>query len=58
MIAVGILKKTGKFESLTKKDEENEHSLEMHLPYIYKVFGGASKIIPIMVGITKQKSLE
>lgn len=30
----------------------------MHMPYIFKVFGGAAKIIPIMVGITKQKALE
>ena len=34
--------------------DENEHSLEMHLPYIVKVFesraGGMPPLVPIMVG--------
>ena len=32
-------------------DEEEEHSIEMHLPYIAKTFGRESiKIVPIMTG--------
>lgn len=48
---VQTLKKDKNFVTLKKSDEENEHSLEMHLPYIRKVFGECSfKLIPIMVG--------
>lgn len=32
------------------KVDENEHSLEMHLPYIKKVLGDKIKLVPIMVG--------
>ncbi len=32
------------------KVDEAEHSLEMHLPYIKKVFGDKIKLLPIMVG--------
>ena len=43
---------------LSKKDEENEHSLEMHLPYILKIFGSQKfKLVPLMVGQTKPKDL-
>jgi len=36
----------------TDKDcEEEEHSLEMHLPYIKKVFANTNvTLVPIMVG--------
>jgi MEMO1 family protein len=45
------LESTSKFLRLTKSQEEDEHSLEMHLPYIRKIFQGKNiKIIPIMVG--------
>ena len=33
----------------SKKDEEKEHSLEMHMPYIRQVLG-AVKVVPIVVG--------
>ena len=49
------LKEKGKFDTLPKKDEENEHSLEMHMPYIFKVFGEGVSVIPIMVGVTDEK---
>jgi AmmeMemoRadiSam system protein B len=31
-------------------DEEDEHSLEMHLPYIVKCLGKNIKLVPIMTG--------
>lgn len=31
-------------------DEEEEHSIEMHLPYIAKALGKEVKIVPIMTG--------
>lgn len=37
---------------LSKRDEEKEHSLEMHMPYIRQAMGGA-KVVPIIVGDMK-----
>ena len=42
-------------EAVQTEIEENEHSLEMHLPYIQKVFSDAGranslKMVPLMVG--------
>lgn len=34
------LQATGEFEEMTSQVDEAEHSMEMHLPYIYKVFAG------------------
>lgn len=34
------LKATGKFESMDLRIDEAEHSMEMHLPYLAKVFEG------------------
>jgi len=31
------LHKTGQFDWMTQDVDEDEHSLEMHLPYIYKM---------------------
>ena len=28
---------TGKFQWMSQQTDEDEHSLEMHLPYIYKI---------------------
>lgn len=40
-----------KFTQIPTKHEENEHSLEMHLPFIRKVFGQKDiKLVPLMVG--------
>ncbi|XP_057967315.1 uncharacterized protein LOC131157291 [Malania oleifera] len=45
------LKATGKFETMDLQVDEEEHSMEMHLPYLAKVFHGYSvKIVPILVG--------
>lgn len=40
MIAIEKLKDDGKWTYTTKDTEEDEHSLEMHLPYIKKIFEG------------------
>ena len=37
---------------MSKKDEEKEHSLEMHMPFIKHTMG-AAKVIPIIVGDMK-----
>lgn len=34
------LKATGKFEYMDLRVDEAEHSMEMHLPYLAKVFEG------------------
>ncbi|KAJ7631041.1 MEMO1 family [Roridomyces roridus] len=49
---ISQLRATGKFQSLSLKADEDEHSLEMHLPYIRKIFAGRDdvSIVPIMVG--------
>ncbi|KAJ1026854.1 hypothetical protein NDA16_002151 [Ustilago loliicola] len=45
------LKATGKFDTMTQSQDEDEHSIEMHLPYIYKIFEGKPiQIVPILVG--------
>ncbi|KAF8253816.1 UPF0103-domain-containing protein [Wilcoxina mikolae CBS 423.85] len=50
-----------KFGWMSLETDENEHSIEMHLPYIYKVLDLAGKVdtvkvVPIMVGaINTQK---
>ena len=56
------LRSTGAFVEMTQSVDEEEHSLEMHLPYIYKVFsdplGDSSQntnrvipsLVPVMVG--------
>lgn len=45
------LRATKKFEEMNLNVDEAEHSMEMHLPYLAKVFQGTSvKIVPILVG--------
>jgi len=34
---IASLRKTGQFSAMTQLQDEEEHSLEMHLPYIYKM---------------------
>ncbi|EST05245.1 MEMO1 family [Kalmanozyma brasiliensis GHG001] len=41
---------TGKFSTMTQQEDEDEHSLELHLPYIRHVFPSHIKIVPILVG--------
>lgn len=45
------LKAKGSFEMMDLKVDEEEHSIEMHLPYVRKIFGTQPiTIIPILVG--------
>ena len=51
-------KKKGNFKVMPIAIDENEHSLEMHLPFIRKVFKDRKdlKLLPILVGsLTKDK---
>jgi AmmeMemoRadiSam system protein B len=51
---VAALEATEAFVRATVKVEEKEHSLEMHLPYIRKVFAGLSfKLVPLIIGATE-----
>ncbi|GAA6017838.1 hypothetical protein JCM11491_004640 [Sporobolomyces phaffii] len=48
---ISELSKTGKFEWMDRETDEDEHSIEMHLPYIRKVFEGRDiKVVPILIG--------
>ena len=45
------LLKTGNFEKMSLRVDEEEHSLELHLPYIAQVMKGHDfSLVPIMVG--------
>ncbi|KFZ10439.1 hypothetical protein V501_05197 [Pseudogymnoascus sp. VKM F-4519 (FW-2642)] len=53
------LQATSKFDAWKAKTEEAEHSLEMHLPYIYKVLANTFNspdefplLVPVLVGAT------
>lgn len=55
------LAKTGKFDVMSRDADETEHSMEMHLPYIYKMLSQTfdseadyPKLIPILVGNTNE----
>ncbi|KAK3741285.1 hypothetical protein QZH41_012575, partial [Actinostola sp. cb2023] len=53
------LLKTGDFDMMSKSTDENEHSIELHLPYIAKVMEskrGQFTIVPVLVGsLTPEK---
>lgn len=59
-VTTAELLKTGKFSQMKLSTDEGEHSLEMHLPYIYKMlslsFGNEAAnfppLVPILVGNT------
>lgn len=38
--AIDELRKTGAFRDMNLETDEDEHSIEMHLPYVRKVFEG------------------
>jgi hypothetical protein len=45
------LKATSQFSDMDIQADENEHSIEMHLPYVRKVFEGMDiNIVPVLVG--------
>ncbi|KAF4351123.1 hypothetical protein G4B88_015904 [Cannabis sativa] len=51
------LKATNKFERMSIHTDEAEHSMEMHLPYLAKVFEGHTiKVVPILVGAVKAEN--
>lgn len=53
--AIGELRRTRQFVDMSMHEDEDEHSLEMHLPYIRKVFTNPHlQIVPIMVGHVSQ----
>ncbi|KAJ1844196.1 hypothetical protein H4S02_002297 [Coemansia sp. RSA 2611] len=50
---VGELQAAGDWQQMSTRVDQDEHSLEMHLPYIYKVFEDRIDqitLVPIMVG--------
>jgi predicted class III extradiol MEMO1 family dioxygenase len=47
IVAIKNLYATGRYVMLDKNVEENEHSLEMHLPFIYKVMEGYALWFPL-----------
>ncbi|PWN42291.1 UPF0103-domain-containing protein [Ceraceosorus guamensis] len=50
---IGELRRTGEFEDMSLSTDEDEHSIEMHLPYVRKIWQQAEiKIVPILVGST------
>ncbi|EPQ60778.1 UPF0103-domain-containing protein, partial [Gloeophyllum trabeum ATCC 11539] len=51
------LRATGHFSDMSLDTDEDEHSIEMHIPYVRKVFEGMDiTIVPILVGaINKDK---
>lgn len=51
---VDALHATGEFDWMSQDTDEDEHSIEMHLPYVRKVFKGRDdlSIVPILVGAT------
>ncbi|DAZ94119.1 TPA: hypothetical protein N0F65_008983 [Lagenidium giganteum] len=51
------LMNSGKFVTMTLDADEDEHSIEMHLPFIVKVMNGRKfTAVPILVGDTKFKT--
>lgn len=53
------LSKLKNFQQVSKREEEDEHSLEMHLPYIKYIFGeNKFTLVPIMVGSLNKSSEE
>mmetsp|Transcript_29347 Transcript_29347/g.71530 ORF Transcript_29347/g.71530 Transcript_29347/m.71530 type:complete len:300 (-) Transcript_29347:284-1183(-) len=51
------LMKTGKFKKMKLSVDEDEHSIEMHLPYIKKMMGDKEfTIVPILVGSLSTKA--
>ncbi|CAH0475902.1 unnamed protein product [Peronospora belbahrii] len=47
---------SGKFATMSMDVDEDEHSIEMHLPFIYKIMNGRQfTAVPILVGNTKSK---
>ena len=55
---INELSKTNQFSFMDKKVDENEHSIELHLPFIKAVFKDKPvKIVPMMVGCVSMHKL-
>ncbi|KAH7915803.1 MEMO1 family [Hygrophoropsis aurantiaca] len=55
------LRDTGKFDDMSIDTDQKEHSIEMHLPYVRKVFESSADItiVPVLVGaLSQQKERE
>jgi len=49
---------TGKFDKMSISTDEDEHSIEMHLPYVAKVMESKKddfKVVPVLVGSTNHE---
>ena len=64
-ITTSVLKSTEKFSQMTPHQDEDEHSIEMHLPYVFKRLQqtysdippeNRPPIVPILVGSLKPES--
>jgi len=58
---INELNDTGKFHFMTVDNDENEHSLEMQVPFIKKVFDDKGKnfdMVPVMVGHLDDESVQ
>ncbi|RKP35879.1 protein MEMO1 [Dimargaris cristalligena] len=55
---IADLKKTNVFGTMSRNVDEDEHSIEMQLPYLYKIHGKEKtvKVIPVLVGNLDQDS--
>ncbi|CAE7214536.1 unnamed protein product [Rhizoctonia solani] len=52
---IAELRGTGAFKDMDLSTDEDEHSIEMHLPYVRKIFAGLDiKVVPILVGAINQ----
>ncbi|KAF9229331.1 UPF0103-domain-containing protein [Gyrodon lividus] len=48
---IGQLLETGKFGIMSIDTDKDEHSIEMHLPYVYQIFKDSNiTVVPILVG--------
>ena len=43
--AIAELKASGEFAEMTVSVDEDEHSIEMHLPYVRKIFEGQAILL-------------
>lgn len=55
---VDELKAKEGFHMLDVDDDEDEHSIEMHLPFIVKALGRNVKIVPILTGPVDEEMAE
>eukprot|EP00051_Salpingoeca_urceolata_P027836 m.483509 g.483509 ORF g.483509 m.483509 type:complete len:291 (+) comp22972_c0_seq1:203-1075(+) len=54
---IAELRATGHFEEMSRSTDEDEHSIELHLPYVAKVMAGQDfSIIPVLVGALDDKA--